>query len=123
PGQVTHDNQKDPASAGRLQGLDCSWRGSPDGQDGPRIGEACAPGATRAQQRRWVSQVPASPLTGEGHMNSRERIRALIAKEPADRHGFWLGNPYPDTWPILHDYFGTSTEEELRVRLGDDFRW
>jgi uroporphyrinogen decarboxylase len=56
-------------------------------------------------------------------MNSRERIRALIAKEPADRHGFWLGNPYPDTWPILHDYFGTTTEEELRVRLGDDFRW
>ena len=56
-------------------------------------------------------------------MNSRERIRALIAREPADRHGFWLGNPYPDTWPILHEYFGTTTEEELRVKLGDDYRW
>jgi len=56
-------------------------------------------------------------------MNSRDRIRRIIAGEPADRCGFWLGNPDPKTWPILHDYFGTSTEEELREKLGDDFRW
>lgn len=56
-------------------------------------------------------------------MNSRERIRALIAREPADHTGLWLGNPDPKTWPILHDYFGTTTEEELRLKLGDDFRW
>ncbi|MBN2047082.1 MAG: hypothetical protein JW750_04485 [Anaerolineaceae bacterium] len=56
-------------------------------------------------------------------MNSRERIQALIAKEPADRTGFWLGNPDPKTWPILDAYFGTKTEEELRQKLGDDFRW
>ena len=56
-------------------------------------------------------------------MNSRERIRALIAGEPADRCGFWLGNPYPDTWPIFHKYFGTATQEDLRRKLGDDFRW
>ncbi|MBN1286873.1 MAG: hypothetical protein JXB47_15850 [Anaerolineae bacterium] len=56
-------------------------------------------------------------------MNSRERIRALVAKEPADRNGFWLGNPDPATWPILHEYFETDSEEELRVKLGDDFRW
>jgi len=56
-------------------------------------------------------------------MNSRERIKAIIAREPADHTGFWLGNPDPKTWPILHDYFGTQTEEELRVKLGDDFRW
>jgi len=56
-------------------------------------------------------------------MNSRERIRAIIAGETADRCGFWLGNPHPDTWPILHKYFGTNTEEELRQKLGDDFRW
>ena len=56
-------------------------------------------------------------------MNSRERIRALIAGETADRCGFWLGNPHADTWPILHKYFGTSTEEALRQKLGDDFRW
>ena len=56
-------------------------------------------------------------------MNSRERIRALIAGETADRCGFWLGNPHADTWPILHKYFGTNTEEGLRQKVGDDFRW
>ena len=56
-------------------------------------------------------------------MNSRARLRAIIAGEPADRCGFWFGNPHPDTWPIYHRYFGTATEEELRRKLGDDFRW
>ena len=56
-------------------------------------------------------------------MNSRERIRAIIAREPADRCGFWLGNPDPATWPILHDYFGTSSKTELRELLDDDFLW
>ncbi len=56
-------------------------------------------------------------------MTSRERIRTIIAGETADRCGFWMGNPHPDTWPIYHAYFGTATEEELRLKLGDDFRW
>ena len=56
-------------------------------------------------------------------MTSRQRIRALIARTTADRTGFWLGNPHPDTWPILHRYFGTRTDEELRLKLCDDFRW
>lgn len=56
-------------------------------------------------------------------MNSRERIRAIIARSPADRVGFWLGNPHPDTWPIYHAYFGTTTQEEVQRKLGDDFRW
>lgn len=56
-------------------------------------------------------------------MNSRERITKIIAREPVDHNGFWLGNPDPGTWPILHDYFETSTDEALRVKLGDDFRW
>lgn len=56
-------------------------------------------------------------------MNSRERIRRIIAGEPADRCGLWIGNPHPDTWPIYHAHFGTRTEEEVRVMLGDDFRW
>ncbi|MBN2365222.1 MAG: hypothetical protein EH225_04255 [Calditrichaeota bacterium] len=56
-------------------------------------------------------------------MNSREKIRTIIAGEPADRCGFWLGNPHPDTWPLLHRYFGTSSEEELRLKLGDDMCW
>ena len=56
-------------------------------------------------------------------MNSRERITALIARDGSDHNGFWLGNPDPATWPLLHAHFGTTTEEELRAQLGDDFRW
>jgi len=56
-------------------------------------------------------------------MTSRERIKAIFAGETADQFGFWLGNPHPDMWPILHEYFGTTTEEELRALLNDDFRW
>lgn len=56
-------------------------------------------------------------------MNSRARIRAIIAGEPADRCGLWLGNPHPESWPALHRHFGTRDEEELRRKLGDDLRW
>jgi len=56
-------------------------------------------------------------------MNSRERIRAIIAGKPADRCGLWLGNPHAASWPALHAHFGTRTEEELRRKLGDDLRW
>lgn len=56
-------------------------------------------------------------------MNHRERIRTIISGKAADRCGFWMGNPHPDTWPILHSYFGTSTAEELQQKLNDDFRW
>jgi uroporphyrinogen decarboxylase len=56
-------------------------------------------------------------------MNSRERIRSIIAGKPADRCGLWLGNPHPDSWPGLHSYFGTKSEEELRLKLKDDVRW
>jgi uroporphyrinogen decarboxylase len=56
-------------------------------------------------------------------MTSRERIRAIIAGEPADRSGFWLGQPKADTWPIYHAYFGTDSAEALRQRLDDDYRW
>ncbi|MFW5894069.1 MAG: uroporphyrinogen decarboxylase family protein [Verrucomicrobiota bacterium] len=56
-------------------------------------------------------------------MNRRETIRAIVARQPTDRCGLWLGNPHQDTWPILHEYFGTDTEEDLRRKLGDDVRW
>mgnify|MGYP000530016841 FL=1 len=56
-------------------------------------------------------------------MTSRERIKAIFAGQEADQYGFWLGNPHKDMWPILHNYFGTNSEEELRVHLNDDFRW
>jgi uroporphyrinogen decarboxylase len=53
----------------------------------------------------------------------REVLRAIIDRREAPRCGFWLGNPHADTWPILHRYFGTRSGEELRRKLGDDFRW
>lgn len=56
-------------------------------------------------------------------MNRRNLIRTIIKGQPAARTGFWLGNPHPESWPKLHSYFGTQTEEELRVKLGDDLRW
>lgn len=56
-------------------------------------------------------------------MTSRERIRTIVSGQPADRCGFWLGMPHKDTWPLLHRHFGTSSDEELRRKLGDDFRW
>lgn len=56
-------------------------------------------------------------------MDSRSRIRAIIARRQPDRTGFWLGNPDTASWPGLHRHFGTSGEEELRRRLGDDLRW
>ncbi len=59
-------------------------------------------------------------------MTSRERIDHIISGsnlEGLDRPGFWLGNPHPHTWPQLHEYFGTETEEGLRQYLEDDVRW
>ena len=56
-------------------------------------------------------------------MTGRERIREIIAGRPADRHGFWLGNPHPDSLPKLYTYFGAADLEELHRRLGSDLRW
>jgi uroporphyrinogen decarboxylase len=56
-------------------------------------------------------------------MKSRERIRTIIDGEAADRCGLWLGNPHPDSWPGIHRYFKTASEEELRLKLKDDLRW
>lgn len=55
-------------------------------------------------------------------LNSRERINNIIAGEDRDRCGFWLGTPHYETWQILHKYFGTNTQEELRRKLKDDIR-
>jgi uroporphyrinogen decarboxylase len=54
---------------------------------------------------------------------NRALIRQLIGGKPVERCGFWLGNPHAETWPLLHGYFKTQGEEELRRKLGDDFRW
>jgi uroporphyrinogen decarboxylase len=56
-------------------------------------------------------------------MTSRDRIRTIIGGAPADRCGFWLGNPHPSSLPALYAYFGTSTLEQLHLKLGSDLRW
>jgi len=75
-------------------------------------------------------------------MDSRERIKRIMAGEQADRCGFWLGSPLSETWSIYLKYFGigngtstgaddyveepgfgTAAEEALRRRLHDDLRW
>ncbi|MHB1460915.1 MAG: uroporphyrinogen decarboxylase family protein [Armatimonadota bacterium] len=56
-------------------------------------------------------------------MNSRERVKALLAGEPTDRVGFWLGEPHAETWPIYLKHFGLTEQEDLRKLLGDDLRW
>ena len=56
-------------------------------------------------------------------MTSRERLQTIIAGETADRCGFWLGNPHPDTWPLYLRAFDVPNEEALRQKLNDDLRW
>jgi uroporphyrinogen decarboxylase len=56
-------------------------------------------------------------------MTGRDRIRTIVGGRAADRCGFWLGNPHPDTLPTYHSYFGTSTLEELHAKLGSELRW
>lgn len=57
------------------------------------------------------------------NMKNRERIKRIISGKEADRCGFWLGNPHPDSWPGIHKYFKTRSREVLRRKLHDDFRW
>jgi uroporphyrinogen decarboxylase len=56
-------------------------------------------------------------------MAKRELIRDVIAGKAASRCGFWLGKPNRDLWPLLHQHFGTTSDEQLRRKLGDDVRW
>ncbi len=56
-------------------------------------------------------------------MDSRTLIRELIAGRPTPRCGFWMGNPDPKTWPLLREYFGVATDDEVRRLLGDDLVW
>ena len=57
-------------------------------------------------------------------MTSRQRIHNIIANQPADGCGLWLGNAQsPRRSDIYYGYFKVQTEEELRRKLHDDFRW
>lgn len=50
-------------------------------------------------------------------MTSKERIRAILNNEPADRVGFWVGNPVDETKHIYYTHFGIKTEKE-HIRSG-----
>ncbi|NLG23940.1 MAG: hypothetical protein GX558_01185 [Clostridiales bacterium] len=56
-------------------------------------------------------------------MSGRERFQRLIRDRAADRTGFWMGNPHPDTLPGYLKYFGADDQFDLAVKLGDDFHW
>ena len=53
----------------------------------------------------------------------RDLIKRLIAGEPVEACGYWTGKPHKDTWPLLHQYFGTGTVPEFRQKIGDDLVW
>jgi len=56
-------------------------------------------------------------------MTHHERIALLFAGKPADRPGFWIGNPHQDLSQRLFTRLGVDTEEALRRAVGDDVRW
>lgn len=70
-----------------------------------------------------MTTIQHTSIKEKTEMNHRHRIKTIISGQTADRCGFWLGNPHNDSWPRLHRYFGTSTEEQLRLQLNDDMRW
>lgn len=56
-------------------------------------------------------------------MTHRERIARIYAGQPADRPGFWLGNPHAETLPKCLAYWQVPDEEALRRAVEDDCRW
>ncbi len=56
-------------------------------------------------------------------MTSRQRLKAIFAGQPADRTGFWMGQPHKDSWPPLMQALGAETQEAVRKAVGDDYRW
>jgi uroporphyrinogen decarboxylase len=56
-------------------------------------------------------------------MTHRQRVKDIFAGKAADRTGFWLGNPDPESWPGLLRHLGATDEEAARRKLNDDFRW
>ena len=43
--------------------------------------------------------------------------------EPAERCGFWLGTPLPETIQIYNVKLGNQGLEDIQKFLGDDIRW
>lgn len=56
-------------------------------------------------------------------MTGKERTVALFNRKPADRVGFWLGNPHDETKKKYYQYFNVGNDEELGFKLGNDYMW
>ncbi|MCF8243300.1 MAG: hypothetical protein K9J16_18135 [Melioribacteraceae bacterium] len=56
-------------------------------------------------------------------MMIREKYEAILNRNNNNGCGFWIGNPHPDTWLQLKNYFETDSEEEIRLKLNDGYRW
>lgn len=56
-------------------------------------------------------------------MTHRERIKAIISRQPADRCGLWLGAPVPEATQQLIEFTNLADFEQVRRQYGDDFRW
>lgn len=56
-------------------------------------------------------------------MSKRQLIRKILNREPAERCGFWLGNPLPETIKVYCEILGKQSLEDIQEFLGDDIRW
>ena len=66
-------------------------------------------------------------------MTGKERIHAILNREPSDRVAFWLGNPVDETKTIYYKHFGINdgpeniasgkAEQELALATGSDLIW
>jgi uroporphyrinogen decarboxylase len=56
-------------------------------------------------------------------MTSKERVLAALAHRAPDRTPLWHGVPKPEIMQALHARYGTESDEDLLLRIGDDFRW
>lgn len=53
-------------------------------------------------------------------MTHKERFYATIERRDVDRPACWLGLPLAEAQPGLFDYFGVSSINELKKKIGDD---
>ncbi|MDR1724251.1 MAG: hypothetical protein LBR84_10000 [Tannerella sp.] len=56
-------------------------------------------------------------------MDRRILIRNLIAGQPVERCGLWIGSPKCETVSLLNKATGTCGEEALHLFFDDDVRW
>lgn len=53
-------------------------------------------------------------------MNHKDRFFATIHHQPVDRPASWLGLPVPSAEPVLMNYFGVNSNDQLRQLIDDD---